>query len=58
VADVALRDDLTVSDRVGAWPELAVSLLALALLGLAVFGHRRRRDVGSEPTPATEESLS
>lgn len=58
VADVALRDDLTVSDRVGAWPELAACVLAIVLLGMAAFGHRRRRDVGSESTPATEESLS
>jgi apolipoprotein N-acyltransferase len=58
VEEVALRDDLTVSDRVGAWPELAVGVLALTLLGLAAFGRRRQRDVGSETTPATEESLS
>jgi len=30
----------------------------IVLLGMAAFGHRRRRDVGSESTPATEESLS
>jgi apolipoprotein N-acyltransferase len=58
VQQIALRDDLTVSDRVGAGPELAACLLALGLLVTAWFGYRRRRDVGSEPTPATEETLS
>jgi apolipoprotein N-acyltransferase len=58
VQDVALRDDLTVSDRVGAWPEYAACALALGLLAAAAFGRRRRRDVGSQSAPAPEESLS
>lgn len=57
VQAVPLRDDLTLADRVGAVPELLAAAAALALWGVAVFGHRRRRDVGSgEPSPSKEPS--
>jgi MYXO-CTERM domain-containing protein len=38
---VPLRDEKTVADRVGSWPEAA--LTALALLGLALVVVRRPR---------------
>jgi apolipoprotein N-acyltransferase len=43
VADVPLRDTLTVADRLGPWPEL---IAGLATLGACVVAWRRRR-VGS-----------
>jgi len=57
VDKVALRDTLTVSDRVGALPEYAASLAAIALLALAAFGRRRPGDVGSDTEQPTEESV-
>ena len=57
VDTVPLRDDLTLADRVGAVPELLAAAAAVALWILAAFGHRRRRDVGSEePQPSKEPS--
>jgi apolipoprotein N-acyltransferase len=58
VASVPLRDTLTVSDRVGAVPELAGCLGALALLVLAALGRRRTGTVGSSIDQPTEESVS
>jgi apolipoprotein N-acyltransferase len=57
VDTVPLRDDLTLSDRVGAVPELGAALAAVVLWLVAGFGLRRRRDVGSEePQPSKEPS--
>ncbi len=57
VQKVPLRDTLTLSDRVGAVPEIAACLAALVLVGMAVFGRRRTGDIGSTLDPSTEESL-
>ncbi len=54
---VPLRDSLTLADRVGAAPELAVVVLALVMLLAASVKRRRPRDVGFTPNQTTEESL-
>jgi apolipoprotein N-acyltransferase len=54
---VPLRDSLTLADRVGAAPELAVVVLALGMLLAASVERRRPRDVGLTPNQTTEESL-
>jgi apolipoprotein N-acyltransferase len=54
---VPLRDSLTLSDRVGAVPELSASLAAIVLIAVAVFGRRRAADVGSSIDQSTEESV-
>jgi apolipoprotein N-acyltransferase len=58
VAKVPLRDTLTVSDRIGALPQLLAVAAALALLLVVLVGSRRRRDVGFVESRPTEESLS
>jgi apolipoprotein N-acyltransferase len=45
VADVPLRDTLTVADRLGQWPEWAAALAAAVACVVAA----RRRTVGSDP---------
>jgi apolipoprotein N-acyltransferase len=55
VDTVPLRDDLTVSDRVGAVPELLAAAAAVVIWVLAAFGVRRRRDVGSGAPQPSEE---
>jgi MYXO-CTERM domain-containing protein len=40
-ADLPLRTDLTIADRVGAWPEY-LAIVSLAML-LVLLGLRRRR---------------
>ena len=45
VEQVAMRDTLTVADRLGAWPEWAAALAALAACVAATT--RRRRGIGS-----------
>jgi apolipoprotein N-acyltransferase len=63
VAQVPLRDTLTVSDRVGAAPELIACALAVMLLVIAAagrrrgagFGRRGRGDIGSSDRPSAEE---
>ncbi len=62
VEQVPLRDTLTVSDRVGAAPELIASALAVILLVVAVgqrrrggLGRRGRGAVGSADRPSAEE---
>jgi apolipoprotein N-acyltransferase len=62
VADVPLRDSLTVADRLGAWPERVLALAGL-LAVLACLRPRRRSEPatagvpdqqgGSEPAPTT-----
>jgi apolipoprotein N-acyltransferase len=56
VADLPLRDPSTVADRLGAWPERALTALGLLGLGLA-FGRARRRPsvdvVATEPVLAS-----
>jgi apolipoprotein N-acyltransferase len=42
-ADLPLRTELTVADRVGAWPENLAGLAMVALLGLAGIRRLRRR---------------
>ena len=54
---VPLRDTLTVSDRVGAVPELLAALTAIVLIAVAAFGRRRAPDVGSTIDQSTEESV-
>jgi apolipoprotein N-acyltransferase len=56
VAAVPLRSALTVADRVGAWPEGLVCVLALAAIGVAV--RRRPGDLASETTPAAADTDS
>jgi apolipoprotein N-acyltransferase len=49
-ARVPLRSQLTLADRVGAWPELAISLLTVAALAWALAGAaRERRSRASAP---------
>jgi apolipoprotein N-acyltransferase len=57
VEKVPLRDTLTVSDRVGAVPELLACVAALALLAMAALGRRRPGTVGSSIDQPTEESV-
>ena len=57
VEKVPLRDSITVSDRLGAWPELLMVLGALAMLMLVAFRRRTSGTVGSDPSPSMEESL-
>ena len=52
---VPLRDSLTLSDRVGAVPEIAASLAAIVLLAVAAFGRRHTSDVGSNLHQPSEE---
>jgi len=52
VAQVPLRDELTVSDRLGGWPEGVAVLLALGLVATAALRGRRLRRVGSTPSNA------
>lgn len=57
VAAVPLRSSLTVADRVGAWPEWLVCLLALAAVAVAV--RRRTGDLARDTLPAlTDPDLS
>ncbi len=54
VADVPLRQETTLSDRLGAWTEYALVAVAFAAVAAgAVLGMRTRR--GSRPTNATAE---
>lgn len=47
-ATVPLRQTLTIADRVGAWPELALTVLGLAAaLAGALTGHRSNRTTGT-----------
>jgi apolipoprotein N-acyltransferase len=57
VEKVPLRDDLTISDRVGAVPELVGVGVMLVLLVLALRGRRRPGDIGSAPSLTSEESV-
>ena len=57
VATVPLRDSITLADRVGAWPELAVAITALVLLILAGVRRRRPGTVGSGTSSPIEESV-
>ena len=50
---VPLRDPLTLADRVGMWPEIALCALALAAVVAGTLTGRRRRSAGSEGSPAT-----
>jgi apolipoprotein N-acyltransferase len=52
---VPLRDSLTLSDRVGAIPEIVAALTALVLIAVAAFGRRRTADVGSTIDQSSEE---
>jgi apolipoprotein N-acyltransferase len=52
---VPLRDSLTLSDRVGAVPEIVAALTALVLIAVAAFGRRRTADVGSTIDQSSEE---
>ncbi len=54
VESVPLRDELTISDRLGAVPELVAVLASIALLFLAYRGRRRDEHVGS----ATDDGLA
>ena len=47
VDQVALRDDITVSDRLGGWPEGLAVLLAAGCIAAAAMQNRRERRVGS-----------
>jgi len=47
VDQVALRDDITVSDRLGGWPEGLAVLLAAVCIAAAAVQKRRERRVGS-----------
>ena len=58
VEKVPLRDTLTVSDRVGAVPELLACLAAVVLIAVAAFGRRRPGDVGSDTEQSTEEPVT
>jgi apolipoprotein N-acyltransferase len=44
VAPVTLRDDLTLATRIGAWPEIVLSLVGVIAIGAGLFVARRRRD--------------
>jgi len=50
VAQVPLRDDMTISDQLGGWPEALAVLLALGLVAAAALRNRRDRRVGSTIT--------
>jgi apolipoprotein N-acyltransferase len=52
VADVPLRDALTISDRLGAWPERVVAALGLLAVLLALPRRRRpdRSRASAEPS--------
>jgi apolipoprotein N-acyltransferase len=50
-AALPLRTSLTVSDRVGAWPEGLLSALGVALLLAGVRLRRRRRPASLDPRP-------
>jgi apolipoprotein N-acyltransferase len=56
VAEVPLRSSLTVADRVGAWPEWLVCLLALAAVAVAV--RRRPGHPAATRLPAVPDSDS
>jgi apolipoprotein N-acyltransferase len=51
VADLPLRDPVTVADRLGAWPERVLTAVALLAL-LATLGRRRRRADEAVDRPA------
>jgi apolipoprotein N-acyltransferase len=56
VADVPLRDQRTVADRLGVWPEHGLSLSGLLWLLAVVVRQRRRR--ADEPTgPVPDEAM-
>ena len=66
VAKIPLRDDLTIADRVGEWPEWVATVLGLLALLLAVRLHYRRRAhshcsqdpvVGSPDTTIVQEPV-
>ena len=57
VSKVPLRDELTVSDRLGGWPEGLAVCLALGLVGLAAVQMRRSRRVGSTTTANDVDSI-
>jgi apolipoprotein N-acyltransferase len=57
VAKVPLRDSITLADRLGAWPELAVALAAVVLIASAGFRRRRPGNVGSGTSSTIEESV-
>jgi apolipoprotein N-acyltransferase len=57
VAEVPLRDTLTVADRLGALPQVVAVVAALGLLLVVLLRSRRRRDVGFVESRPSEESL-
>jgi apolipoprotein N-acyltransferase len=58
VAKVPLRDEMTISDRLGGWPEAAAVVVAVALVLAAGLLNRRDRRVGSTVTPiSTQEPV-
>jgi apolipoprotein N-acyltransferase len=57
VQDVALRDSLTLADRVGALPELVVAGLAVLVLVTLAVRRRDSGDVGSEVTDPSQEPV-
>ena len=57
VAKVPLRDELTVSDRLGGWPEMLAVLAALATVTAAALLNRRDRRVGSPVGTSSTESI-
>ena len=52
-ATLPLRTGLTLSDRLGAWPEAALTLLGLVLLAASTRAGRRPRGTGLAADPAT-----
>ena len=58
VQKVPLRDSITVSDRLGSWPEYLVVIAALGLLVVAGVRRRRSGNVGSATKSTIEESVA
>ncbi len=57
VEQIPLRDDLTISDRLGSLPEYLAVGAAVALLVVAGIGRPRQRDVGSGLRTSAEEPV-